>query len=238
MFSINDNYQQIKQRILSSIPFAKNSPDVQLLAVSKYHNVQKMVDLYQLGQKHFGESYLQEAQEKIEQLKQYPIIWHFIGPIQSNKTRNIANLFSWVHSVDRLKIAQRLNDQLEPDKANINICLQVNINNEPQKSGFSLDEIGQVVEQVILLPRLTLRGLMAIPKRSSDIHQQRENFAQLRKKLIQLNQQFSLQLDTLSMGMSNDLEIAIGEGATIVRVGSAIFGKRSVEIDGKIDEKK
>ncbi|MFK5986811.1 MAG: YggS family pyridoxal phosphate-dependent enzyme [Pseudomonadota bacterium] len=226
MFSIKNNYQQIQQRILLAEQQANRVDEVQLLAVSKRHTMDKIVSLHQLGQLDFGESYLQEAIEKIEQLQQYPIIWHFIGPIQSNKTRPIAQLFDWVHSVDRLKIAQRLNDQRYQGKTALNICLQVNINTETSKSGFSLSEVNSAVEQVINLPQLKLRGLMAIPKKSAYIDQQKQNFALLKEKFNQLNQQFSLNMDTLSMGMSGDLEAAISQGATIIRVGSALFGER------------
>jgi len=223
---LKENYQSIKQRILAAQEKANRADNIQLLAVSKYHSTDKIEYLNQLGQTDFGESYLQEAQEKIEKLKQLPIVWHFIGPIQSNKTRSIGSLFSWVHSVDRLKIATRLSDQHDEKKPALNICLQVNINNEAQKSGFKLDEVNDAVEKIMLLPHLHLRGLMAIPKKTDDIALQRKSFAMLQQKLIDLNTCFNIDLDTLSMGMSKDLEIAIGQGATIVRVGSALFGNR------------
>ena len=226
MENISSNFEQVKQRINNACIIANRKDTVHLLAVSKRQPVEKVITLYKLGQQHFGESYLQEAEEKIKALKQYPIQWHFIGPIQSNKTRPIANLFDWIHSVDRLKIARRINEQRSKEKTVVNICLQININNEKQKSGFSLVEIEQVVEQIITLKQLKLRGLMAIPMKTNDLSIQRQNFSQLRKTLEQLNKKFAIHMDTLSMGMSNDLEAAVCEGATIVRVGTALFGSR------------
>jgi pyridoxal phosphate enzyme (YggS family) len=205
------------------------SHEVTLLAVSKHHTWQKIIELYQLQQRNFGESYLQEALEKIQQANQTAmysdIVWHFIGPIQSNKTKEIAQNFHWVHSVDRIKIARRLSHQYNGDSS-LNICLQININEESQKSGFSQTAILEVMEEIMSLPNLTIRGLMAIPKVSDDLSQQYANFHQLKLLKKQLNQQFNINMDTLSMGMSNDLEAAINEGATIVRIGTALFGAR------------
>jgi len=224
---IKTRYNLINQRISTAMQTAKRTDNMRLIAVSKYHTMEKIVSLYKLGQIEFAESYLQEAADKISSLEKYPIKWHFIGPIQSNKTRLIANLFDWVHSIDRLKIAKRINEQRSADKAPVNICLQININNEEQKSGFSLLEIEQAVIQTLQFKQLKLRGLMAIPIKTDDIKKQRENFALLRKLMQQLNQDFSLNMDTLSMGMSNDLEAAIDEGATMIRVGTALFGNRA-----------
>ncbi|MCK5649074.1 MAG: YggS family pyridoxal phosphate-dependent enzyme [Gammaproteobacteria bacterium] len=198
---------------------------VTLLAVSKRHSLDKIQALYELGQRNFGESYLQEALKKISQCPHPDIIWHFIGPIQANKTKEIARHFHWVHSVDRIKIARRLSSQYTGTSA-LNICLQINISQEAQKSGFSTSEIFSVIVEIIKLPNLEIRGLMAIPKPTDDIAQQRAAFGQLRELMQQLNQQFKLNMDTLSMGMSSDLEAAIAEGATIVRVGTALFGPR------------
>jgi len=223
---IKTRYNIINQRISSSLYESKRTDKVKLIAVSKYHGIDKIECLHKLGQIDFAESYVQEAEEKIAALKDYSIRWHFIGPIQSNKTRIIANSCDWIHSIDRIKIARRINEQRSADKPAVNICLQININNEAQKSGFSLSEIEQAVKQIIQFKHLKLRGLMAIPVKTEDVHQQRENFAQLRTLLKHLNQHFSLQMDTLSMGMSNDLEAAISEGATMIRVGTALFGKR------------
>ncbi len=201
---------------------------ITLLAVSKYHRLQKILDLYELGQRDFGESYLQEALQKIEANPHKDIIWHFIGPIQSNKTKSIAENFHWVHSVDRLKIAQRLSTQRAGQSTSLNICLQINISEEAQKSGFTQKELLTCLEEIKQLPHLSLRGLMAIPKPTNNIEQQKQAFYQLNQLMAQLNQQFNLTMDTLSMGMSNDLEAAIAEGATMVRIGTALFGSRKI----------
>ena len=177
------------------------------------------------GQREFGENYVQEGLEKIAAVVPFPLIWHFIGPIQSNKTRSIAENFDWVHSVAREKIAQRLAQARPDDRSPLNICLQVNISGEASKSGIPPAEVRSLAEAVRTLPRLRLRGLMAVPEPSDDIEQQRWSFRRLRALLEQLNMA-GFELDTLSMGMSQDLEAAIMEGATIVRVGTAIFGAR------------
>jgi PLP dependent protein len=223
---IKTRYSLIKQRMSAAIQTAKRTDNVRLIAVSKYHAMEKILSLHKLGQIDFAESYVQEAEDKIIALGSNAITWHFIGPIQSNKTRLIANLFDWVHSIDRLKIARRISQQRSEEKPAINICLQININNEEQKSGFKLLEIENVIEQIIQFKHIKLRGLMAIPIKTDDIKQQRESFSLLRKLMLQLNQDFSLDMDTLSMGMSNDLEAAIFEGANMVRVGTALFGNR------------
>ncbi len=199
---------------------------VTLLAVSKRHPVEKILTLYQQGQRDFGESYIQEAVQKIQQTAGLDIVWHFIGPIQSNKTRDIAENFQWVHSVDRLKIARRLSEQRPAQLPDLNICLQINISEEPQKSGFSPTEIFKHLENIADLPHLKLRGLMAIPRMATEYEQQRLAFRQLKELMQTLNEQFKLNMDTLSMGMSGDLEAAIAEGATIVRIGTALFGAR------------
>ncbi len=227
MLGISEKLEEVKQRIRRAEQTYDREPgSVKLLAVSKTKPVSDVLQAYKAGQRDFGESYVQEAVDKIQQINQPDIIWHFIGPIQSNKTRLIAENFAWVHSVDRLKIAQRLSDQRNPEQPALNICLQVNVSGEQSKSGVDLDELSELVKAVMDLPRIELRGLMAIPAKSSYVDQQREAFCQLRESLEQINQQFSLNLDTLSMGMSNDLEAAIAEGASIVRVGSDIFGAR------------
>ncbi|MCK5726973.1 MAG: YggS family pyridoxal phosphate-dependent enzyme [Thiotrichaceae bacterium] len=196
-----------------------------LLAVSKHHPSQAIQIAYTAGQRAFGENYAQEMGDKAEQLADLDIEWHFIGPIQSNKTKLIANTAHWVHSVDRFKIARRLSEQKPDDHPDINICLQVNIDNEATKSGILLNQLEGLAAQVSTLAGLKLRGLMAIPMAHSNPKQQAQSFAQLRKALENLNQK-GYQLDTLSMGMSNDMPIAIAEGATIVRIGTAIFGQR------------
>ncbi|HDY81866.1 MAG TPA: YggS family pyridoxal phosphate-dependent enzyme [Halieaceae bacterium] len=201
-----------------------------MLAVSKTRSASELHALYQLGQRHFGESYLQEALEKIDQLHNCDIEWHFIGPIQSNKTRDIANHFSWIHSVDRLKIARRLSEQRTDSLPPLNICLQVNVSGEASKSGCSLEELPQLAADVAKLPHLNLRGLMAIPAPSNNFETQRHPYQTLREALGELNTQ-GHQLDTLSMGMSGDLRAAIAEGATLVRIGTALFGPRRAKAD-------
>jgi hypothetical protein len=180
---------------------------------------------YAAGQREFGENYLQEALEKIGALSDLPLVWHFIGPLQSNKTRAIAENFDWVHSVARAKIAQRLADARPGGREPLDICLQVNVSGESSKSGVAPEALRPLAEAVRALPRLRLRGLMAIPELSDDMELQRRRFASLRLLLEQLNDT-GFAMDTLSMGMSQDLETAVMEGATIVRVGTAIFGER------------
>lgn len=205
---------------------ASRHPDeVKLLAVSKNFAVDALRDAYQAGQRSFAENYVQEALDKMKALQDWAIEWHFIGPIQSNKTRAIAENFAWVHSVDRLKIAGRLSEQRPEHLPPLQICLQVNISNEASKSGVAPNEVSALAQAMTKLPNLKLRGLMAIPAPSDDVVIQRNGFAQLRQLRDQLNQQ-GLQLDTLSMGMSHDFAAAIAEGATMVRIGTAIFGER------------
>lgn len=196
---------------------------VRLLAVSKTQPAEAVMNAYRLGQRDFGESYLQEALAKQARLTDFDIVWHFIGPIQSNKTRAIASHFSWVHSVDRLKIAQRLCDQRPPQLPPLNVCIEVNVSGEASKSGIALAGLPDLAAAVARLPRLKLRGLMAIPAPTDEFEQQRAAFRALRQALEALP---SEGLDTLSMGMSDDLEAAVYEGSTMVRVGSAIFGPR------------
>jgi len=227
MDSIEKRFQDTRQRITAALKAAKRNDTVKLLAVSKYHPVEKIKTLYQLGQKDFGENYLTEAQEKIEILHDYAINWHFIGPIQSNKTRMIATLFDWVQSVDRLKIAKRLSEQRPQQTEPLNICLQVNINHEEQKSGFLAHELDAACKQILNYPNLCIRGLMAIPEHTDNVQRQRDNFTRLRTLQEQLASQYKLKLDTLSMGMSNDLEAAILEGSNMVRIGTALFGQRN-----------
>lgn len=198
---------------------------VGLLAVSKAHSVADIRAVHAAGQRMFGESYLQEAMVKIAALGGQAIDWHFIGPVQSNKTRTIAEHFSWVHSVDRIKIARRLDAQRPDHLPPLNICLEINIRGEPGKSGVPPAEAAALARELSLLPRLRLRGLMAIPPPCRDAGIQRDHFRHLRELLATLNQTVPA-LDTLSMGMTDDLEAAIAEGSTMVRVGSGIFGQR------------
>ncbi len=230
MPNIADNLKHIHhqiQQITKNV--GRNSDEITLLAVSKGQPVEVIQKAYEQGQRHFGENYLQEALEKQQQLLDLSnITWHFIGPLQSNKTRKVAENFDWVHSVDRIKVAERLNRLRNSHPTPLNVCLQVNINNEESKSGLLVNEVGEVAHTVAKLPNLKLRGLMAIPKKNQSDSEQRASFkavAQLLSKLKNGSPQLAT-LDTLSMGMSADLEAAIAEGATIVRVGTAIFGSR------------
>ncbi len=206
--------------------YGRSSESVTLLAVSKTRPVTAIREAAHAGQTHFGENYLQEALDKISALSDLNLVWHFIGPIQSNKTRDIATHFDWVHSVDRIKIAQRLNDQRPDHLPQLNLCLQVNIDDEASKSGTTPAQLPQLASEISRLPHVKLRGLMTIPTATSDVDQQREAFHQLRSLLQALNKD-GFALDTLSMGMSSDMEAAIAEGATIVRIGTDIFGTRN-----------
>lgn len=231
MSTIEQNLQAVRESIAQAAADAQRAPgDVTLLAVSKTFGADAVLDAMRAGQMAFGENYLQEALDKIAFVKaaapQHAPAWHFIGPIQSNKTRPIAEHFDWVHTVEREKIAARLSEQRPADLPDLNICLQVNISGEASKSGVTPAELPALAHAVAQLPRLRLRGLMAIPEPETELTLQRAAFAQLRALYEQLKAQ-GLALDTLSMGMSADLRAAVLEGATIVRVGSAIFGSRN-----------
>lgn len=219
--------QVVRSRIAAAALAASRVPgDIALLAVSKRFSALEVRAAYAAGQREFGENYVQEALEKMSALTDLPLTWHFIGPLQSNKTRAIAEHFDWVHSVARLNIAQRLADARPAARPPLNVCVQVNLRAEPSKSGVAPSALQSLVEAVRALPRLRLRGLMAIPEPVGDQALQRQAFASLRQLLEQLNHT-GFALDTLSMGMSQDLEAAVMEGATLVRVGTAIFGERS-----------
>lgn len=200
---------------------------IRLVAVSKTRTADEIAAVADAGQHDFGENYLQEALPKIDALHDRHLVWHFIGPIQSNKTRDIATHFDWVHSVSRLKIARRLSDQRPDDAPPLNICLQVNIDGEDSKAGIAPAETLDLAREIATLPRLTLRGLMAIPAPADDAAQQAKPFAALRR-LAEDCRNHGLTIDTLSMGMSGDLDAAVTEGSTMVRVGTAIFGPRPV----------
>ncbi len=224
---LQDNIAKLLERLrLEAQKSQRISEDIQVLAVSKSQPVEAIRAAFQCGLRQFGESYVQEALEKIAALRDLPLCWHFIGPIQSNKARAIAEHFDWVHSVDRAKVAQRLSRYRPAGMTPLQICLQVNISAEASKSGVLPQALPQLVREVLPLPGLQLRGLMAIPAPNAELPQQRAAFAQLREALQQLHA-LAPDLDTLSMGMSDDMEAAIAEGATIVRVGSAIFGARN-----------
>jgi PLP dependent protein len=226
MATIATNLQAVRRAIAQAADMAQRSErEITLLAVSKTFPAAAVREAYAGGQRAFGESYVQEALDKIEALRELPLEWHFIGPIQSNKTRAIAENFSWVHGIDRLKIAERLSAQRPSSLPPLNICIQVNVSGEASKSGVVPHDVLQLAQQVGRLPQLKLRGLMAIPAPAAGLEEQRKPFARLCELQRQLNVH-GLALDTLSMGMSQDMVAAILEGATIVRVGSAIFGER------------
>ncbi|QQD53118.1 YggS family pyridoxal phosphate-dependent enzyme [Pseudomonas fluorescens BBc6R8] len=223
MSTIADNIGLVSERIRAAAEAAqRDAGSVHLLAVSKTKPAQAVREAYAAGMRDFGENYLQEALGKQAELTDLPLSWHFIGPIQSNKTRAIAENFAWVHSVDRLKIAQRLSEQRPSDLPPLNICIQVNVSGEASKSGCTPADLPALAEAISALPRLKLRGLMAIPEPTDDRAEQDAAFATVRD----LQASLDLGLDILSMGMSHDLESAIAQGATWVRIGTALFGAR------------
>ena len=239
MSRIPENLQAVHARIAAAAAkVSRPAQEISLLAVSKTFGADAVLGAVAAGQYDFGENYLQEALEKIEEVKRLQnnglagqgtavalLKWHFIGPIQSNKTRSLAEHFDWVHSVDREKIAQRLAEQRPADLPPLNVCIQVNISGETSKSGMPPGEVLGLAQTIVALPQLRLRGLMAIPEATADFDAQRRPFQALHA-LYQRLREAGIALDTLSIGMSADLEAAIAEGATIVRVGSAIFGTR------------
>jgi pyridoxal phosphate enzyme (YggS family) len=236
MSQVTTNLMMVRQRLELAALAAKREPeDIQLLAVSKTFPAIAIEESMHAGQIAFGENYVQEGVEKIAQLaKLRPWLeWHFIGPLQSNKTRDVAEHFDWVHSIDRVKIAERLSSQRGefPNLGELQVCVQINVSEEDSKSGIPLEEVEALCNTIARLPHLNLRGLMAIPAPSEDINRQRQAFAAVRECFIGIKAKHSNEdgydfFDTLSMGMSDDMEAAIAEGSTIVRVGSAIFGKR------------
>ena len=232
MTDISKQITMVQQKIAQAAQRVnRNEQQIQLLAVSKTKPVSLIKQAYQFGLRHFGENYVQESTEKIQQIKEDndfkdPIFWYFIGPLQSNKTRPVAEHFDWVQSVDRLKIAQRLYDQRPTVLSPLNICLQVNISGEESKSGTTLSQVIQLASQVSKLPRLKLRGIMAIPEKTNDRQQLEKQFQALHNIYKVLQSKYP-QVDTLSMGMSGDLESAIACGSTMVRIGTDIFGARN-----------
>ena len=225
MTQLEDNWRQVTAQLQAAAQrFDRAVPT--LLAVSKKHPAAAIRALFNLGQRAFGESYWQEAQGKMAELAELDIDWHFIGPLQSNKTRPIAEHFHWVHGVDRDKIAKRLSEQRPEHLPPLNICLQVNLDDEDTKSGVSPEQVVALALAVKDLPGLKLRGLMCIPEHRDELAEQRATFARMGVLLQQLKDAGIDGLDTLSMGMSDDMEGAVAEGSTIVRVGTAIFGAR------------
>jgi PLP dependent protein len=228
MATIPENIQQVRARISAACAAAQRPvQSVTLLCVSKTFGAAEVREAHAAGERRFGENYVQEGVDKIAALADLrgELEWHLIGPLQANKTRIVAEQFDWVHSVDRLKIAQRLSQQRPAGMPPLQVCLQVNISGEASKSGLATAEVLEVAKEVAALPRLTLRGFMAIPEPAADIEAQRRPHAALRA-LLQRARDDGMALDTLSMGMTADLEAAVLEGATIVRVGTAIFGGR------------
>lgn len=226
MTTISANLQAVLARIGEAARRCGRQPEeISLLAVSKTWPGSYVQEAARAGQKAFGENYVQEGVDKVRETALPDLEWHFIGPLQSNKTRLVAEAFQWVHSVDRLKIAERLSQQRPAHLPPLQICLQVNISNEDSKSGVPEEDVASLAQQIAYLPRIKLRGLMTIPAPAPEFAQQRAPFRRLRELYEQLNRN-GFALDTLSMGMSNDIEAAIAEGSTLVRVGTAIFGER------------
>ena len=223
MSTIADNIAEVEARIrAAALAVQRDVTSIHLLAVSKTKPAAALREAYAAGVRDFGENYLQEARAKQVELADLPLSWHFIGPIQSNKTRDIAEHFAWVHSVDRLKIAQRLSEQRPANLPPLNICIQVNVSGEASKSGCTPADLPALAAAISALPRVKLRGLMAIPEPTEDRTEQDAAFATVRT----LQESLNMGLDTLSMGMSHDLESAIAQGATWVRIGTALFGSR------------
>jgi len=233
MFSIADNLVNVRQRIKKAqIETERDLASVQLLAVTKTRNAEELLVAMQSGLTSFGENYVNEAVSKQETLKTLctkedyqALVWHFIGPVQSNKTKTIAQHFDWVQSVDREKIAQRLNDQRPNDLKPLNVCIQVNINHEESKSGLNIQEVESLAKLIHSLPHVTLRGLMTIPKAEQSPEALQASFIEMKILFKQLKALYP-NIDTLSMGMSGDIEAAINSGSTMVRVGTALFGHR------------
>ena len=226
---IAQNLRQVRTQIeLDALKAGRDPEEITLLAVSKRKSAETIRQAYAAGQRDFGENYLQEAEQKMLALEDLDLVWHFIGPIQSNKTRAIAENFDWVHSVDRIKIARRLSQQRPQHLPPLNICLQINIDDEQSKSGAGVDEAEELAQQISQMPNLCLRGLMCIPNKvESTTLNQDHAFVRLDQLYQQLKNKAGLQqLDTLSMGMSDDMQAAIAAGSTIVRIGTAIFGAR------------
>lgn len=229
MTNLAQNYRTVNERIRAAeFAAARASGSVQLVAVGKLHPASAIRELAACGQRGFAENFVQEALSKQDELSDLNLEWHFIGSIQSNKTRQIANHFSWVHSVDRFKIANRLNDQRAANLPALNVCLQLNLQAEETKSGLNDTEVMELLDATTQLTRIRVRGFMIVPKPTSDPEAQRTIFAQVRNLLEQANLR-GHSLDTLSMGMTDDLEQAISEGSTHVRIGTALFGARPTQ---------
>ena len=230
MNTVQDNLLNIKNEIAEIAKKCERDPNtIQLIAVSKTKPAEQIMEAINTGQLAFGENYVQEGIEKIQYFKKNmpnnDLIWHFIGPLQSNKSKLVAEHFDWMHTIDRLKIAQRLNDQRPKDMAKLNVLIQVNISQEASKSGVKPEEVADLVKQIVTLPNLNLRGLMAIPEIENDYDKQLNVFTKMQQLLQSLQKDYPF-MDTLSMGMSGDMQAAIVAGSTMVRIGTAIFGAR------------
>lgn len=226
MIKVTENIENIETQLaLSAIRAGRDPSTVRLLAVSKNQPLARILEAAEAGQRDFGENFVQEGLDKIQAAQRNDLVWHFIGHLQSNKTREVAESFAWVHSVDRLKIAQRLNDQRPTNLPPLNVCIQVNIDNEPSKSGVAPANVMELARAISAMPRLKFRGLMCLPAIRETFSAQRVPFAALRELADALNED-GLENDILSMGMSDDFDAAIAEGANIVRIGTAIFGPR------------
>ncbi len=224
--NLPENLQRVRARIVAAAArYGRNVDSVTLVAVGKGHPPEALRAAAHAGLEHFGESYLKEALAKIEALGDLEITWHFIGQIQANKTRPIAEHFAWVHGVDRLRVAQRLSDQRPWHAPALNVCLQVKVGAEDTKAGVDVAELPALAREVLSLPRLQLRGLMCLPPPESDPERQRHWLGIARRAFESLKTE-GIHLDTLSMGMSDDLEAAVAEGATMLRIGTALFGPR------------
>ncbi len=231
---IIDNLALIHNEIsVAEKRFNRSPASVCLLAVSKTRSIDEIMDAINQGQRHFGENYCQEALDKITAIDRSDLIWHFIGPIQSNKTKSIAQYFDWAHTVDRIKIARRLDEARSDNPTPLNICIQVNISGEDSKAGIALEDVDDFIHELKEFKQLKLRGLMSLPAPSSDFDEQRKSFSVLNEKFKELKLSYP-ELDTLSIGTTQDMTAAIAEGATIVRIGSAIFGERKKLKDNEL----
>lgn len=226
MNNLKENLQNVRSRVdFACLKAGRRSEEISILAVSKRHDAARIKGLHELGQMSFGENYVQEALGKMAQLKGLEIEWHFIGPLQSNKTRDVAENFQWVQSVDRIKILRRLSNQRPDSFPPLNICIQINIDREIQKGGVEPEQAGELALAAVDLPRLRLRGLMTIPRMASPTHDPSESYGRMNRLFSDLKGQ-GLDMDTLSMGMSGDLESAIMNGSSMVRIGTDLFGPR------------
>jgi pyridoxal phosphate enzyme (YggS family) len=226
MNNLKENLNNVRSRVLSACKKAGRNPaEIAILAVSKKHPAERIDALHDLGQASFGENYVQEALAKMREIPHTDIEWHFIGPLQSNKTREVAQHFQWVQSVDRIKILRRLSSQRPASEPDLNVCIQVNIDQEPQKAGVMPEQANELARAALALPKLRLRGLMTIPQAASTLHDPAGSYMRMEALYHELIES-GMELDTLSMGMSGDLEAAIMHGSTMVRIGTDLFGPR------------